>query len=345
MPQIARAYHRRGFEVVVGMHNFFLRACPADLVHFLWPEEFSEWRPPTPRRLADVEESLSYWAERATTIFGVNNTWPHGREGDPVCHRLYSAFFETCDLVLHHSRASREAVLADYEAARGRRHVVSTMFNYDVCLTEDMSRADARGRFGFADDEFVVLVFGALRNRAELQLLTAGFSQAKTPRKRLLMAGRYTQVSSTWGLRWRRRQWNRFLRKVDAVTVDDFIPEEDVHRYFTAADVVVVPRLKDLSSGVVGLAMTFGKLLVAPNHGAFPDYLHGSPNLLYRSGDAADLSRAIDAAARMDREAAARANRAVADTWTWDRILGDALREIDPRSAAPVPVVRLASAV
>jgi hypothetical protein len=66
-------------------------------------------------------------------------------------------------------------------------------------------------------------------------------------------------------------------------------------------------------------------LLIAPNHGSFPDYLAGTDNLLFNSGDSKSLAEAIERASRVDRDAAGRKNRKLADGWTWKRILEPAL--------------------
>jgi hypothetical protein len=93
-----------------------------------------------------------------------------------------------------------------------------------------------------------------------------------------------------------------------------------------AADVLLIPRLTDMTSGLVGLGYTFGRLMIAPNHGAHPEYLAGTDNLLYESGNSASLARAIERAAKQDPDRVARQNRQRADEWTWDRIVGPCVR-------------------
>jgi glycosyltransferase involved in cell wall biosynthesis len=141
------------------------------------------------------------------------------------------------------------------------------------------------------------------------------------------MAARYRerQPCPAWVRRYRRWSWSAWLKRQRAAEVHGYLPDDEVHWLFDAADAVIVPRLKDLSSGIPSLAMTFGKLVIAPRHGAFPDYLAGSPNLLYESGDCASLARAIETAATLDRDAIGRENRRIADGWNWDKIVVDCL--------------------
>jgi hypothetical protein len=83
-----------------------------------------------------------------------------------------------------------------------------------------------------------------------------------------------------------------------------------------------------MTSGIVGLGLTFARTILAPDHGAYPDYLAGTGNPIYQSGDAESLSRAIEKAAAMDRALVERQNRALADRWTWRSLLEAGLQMI-----------------
>lgn len=326
-PYVVEGYRRLGFEVVTGTANFFHRAHSFDLLHILWPEELTGWKLPTEAQLSEIREIAEWWAKRTSVMISVNNLYPHGKEGDKACKALYEIFYSRCHQVLHHCETSKRLVNAEFPVSIQRRNVVATMFGYHRHLPSRFDRESARRSFGFGADEFVVLVFGALRNRNEIDLLRAGFAAARVPQKRLLMAGRYVEPMGRFERRWRHLRWGQWLRQQRAVTVTDFIPDEQVHRYFEAADTVVIPRLCDLSSGVIGMGMTFGTLIVAPDHGAFPDYLTGTSNLLYTSGDAKSMAEAIEMAAQLDRVAVGQQSRAIASDWTWEQILHTALAE------------------
>lgn len=327
-PYLVDGYRKLGFEVVTGTANFFLCAHSFDLVHILWPEELTGWKSPTTMQLKEVGDAAKWWATQSSIIISVNNLYPHGREGEEASKALYEIFYKQCDLILHHCEASRRLVNAEFPVSVERRNVVTTMFGYHHHLPLRFDRELARSSFGFEPDEFVVLVFGALRNRSEIALLRSGFASARVPRKRLLMAGRYVEPLGRWERRWRNFTWNQWLRQQRAIVATDFIPDDQVHRYFEAADAVIIPRLCDLSSGVIGMGMTFGTLVIAPNHGAFPDYLTGTPNLLYQSADAHSMAKVIENAAQLDRTAVAHQNRAIVAEWTWEHILQTALADL-----------------
>ena len=325
LPGVVEGYQKLGFEPVAGTRNFFLRAAAFDLIHFFWPEELTAWTAPSPAKLRQIEETLDWWMARSRTLISVNNLYPHGHEGNPAYKQLYELFYSRCPTILHHSETSRKLVNAEFPVSRTKRNVVATMFNYDRYLPPKLDRDRARESFGFGRQDFVVLVFGAIRKFDEIRLVRRAFAAAKAPHKRLLMAGRFTGTHNCPPSLGQRAQWKLWLKRIRAVCANTFIPDHEVHRYFEAADVVLIPRITDLSSGVVGLGATFGRLLIAPNHGSFPDYLAGTRNLFFDPQRPADLARAITEASQVDRDAAGRLNRQVGDGWTWEAILRSAL--------------------
>ena len=107
--------------------------------------------------------------------------------------------------------------------------------------------------------------------------------------------------------------------------IEGYVHDDDVHRYFNACDAVVIPRLTDLSSGLVGMGLTFGRLVIAPDHGAFGEYLAGTDNLLYCSGDPKSLATAIERASVVDRAQIESSNREFSKRWPWSKIAGEVL--------------------
>jgi len=72
------------------------------------------------------------------------------------------------------------------------------------------------------------------------------------------------------------------------------VPNEDVGRYFTAADLVVQPYISATGSGVVQMAFGFNKPVVATAVGSLPEIVdHGETGFLVPPGDGAAISQAV----------------------------------------------------
>ena len=121
---LVEGYRSLGWDVVTGAGNFKIRAAHYDAVHHQWPEEFTGWHLPNEKEIDQVSQHLQWWTSRSINIFSVNNIYPHNGMGHAAYHRLYSRFYEHCQLISHYSNTSRRMVLDEFPAARAARHVI-----------------------------------------------------------------------------------------------------------------------------------------------------------------------------------------------------------------------------
>ena len=312
---LAQAYRRAGWDAVVGVGNFELACAAYDLVHFQWPEELCGWRPPSDPRLEEVLARLDKWTRSAKVAMTVHNLHPHREAAHANYRRLYEGFVARVPVFAHFTETSRELMLREYPDASRARHVVTGYFNLDHLVPAGWGIEARRG------DGFVLMVFGGLREWAEVELLREAFDRARVPGKRLLMCGRYDEPGSVWQQRWRRWDLARWLRARESDVRRERIPDAELHRAVAAADAVVIPRFQALNSGLPALGASFGKIVIAPRCGAYPELLAGTPNPIYAPGDAADLARAIEQAAALDRVALCEGNRQLAQSWSWDHMV------------------------
>lgn len=329
MPPLCEAYAQLGFDVVAGVSNFYMQKGEFDAVQYLWPEEYCGWwQTPDEKKFAILKKSLEYWLQHSWPITIVNNFYPHGREHDPAFQRLYDMFYGHSRNIVHYSRTSHDAVLKEFPSSRNSKHSISNYCAYHELRHGSTTRQNARTSLGIADDEFVILVFGAMRSWREIELLMRAYSAARIERKRLLLVSRYIEQQPVGRLerRWRQFRYKSWLSAKGAITILDRIPNEDIERYFLAADAVPVLRIKEMCSGVVGMGVTFGKLLLAPDMPAYREYLAGTKNLFYKAGDPLSLAQAIETAVALDRTRIGDHNMKMSADWNWATIARVSLR-------------------
>jgi glycosyltransferase involved in cell wall biosynthesis len=320
-PGIIEGYRSLGWEVVTGAANFNIRSCRYDLVHYQWPEEYCGWtRPPTEQQLKQIEQNVRWWASQGPCIITVHNLFAHYGASHPAFHELYSCFYRHCSVISHFSHASQELVLSEFPAARHARHVVHCPAGYEVTVAKQRHRGSRRAEMGINDNEFVILMVGRLRAWREVVLMQQAFDKARVPNKRLLMAGKFHLTGSPWRNHLLLFRLNWWLKRRRAVVDMRYIPVEDISRWVDSSDVAIVPRFGGLNSGVVFLAMSLGRMVIAPNCGAYPEQLAGTRNLLFRPGDAADLAAKLEEAANLDTDDIGRENAAIASKWSWAEI-------------------------
>jgi glycosyltransferase involved in cell wall biosynthesis len=331
VPNLALGYQSQGYSATGGSINFALETGNYDIVHFLWPEEFTNWRLPTQSQIEAIVARLDRWSKVSRLIISVHNLYPHGYSRNPLFHRLFTDFYMRCEVIHHFSQVSKDMVCAEFPTIANRNHVVRVGFNYERCLRYHRSdRDEARRLLGIESDQLVFVVVGELRFWEEVRLLMSAFDLARVPKKRLIMA-RYSEMGPRWVQRWRRWRlagWQR-LRGVRSLT--EWVPEEELLNLVIAADAVVVIRKNALGSGVPSLAMTLGRFVVAPNIGAMREYLTDTGNALYDPSSIKDLASAMERAASAERDSVGLENARVAADWGWQSIVGTCLEAL-PKS-------------
>jgi hypothetical protein len=119
-----------------------------------------------------------------------------------------------------------------------------------------------------------MLVFGAIRNRAEAELTLQTFKAVRTEgaysSSAVLVASRWREEVPQIG--WIRMQrWIRNVRRVYYRLRPEyrfnygFVTDEETQIYLEAADVLFIPRRRVLNSGNIALGMTFGRVVVGPD--------------------------------------------------------------------------------
>jgi glycosyltransferase involved in cell wall biosynthesis len=238
-----------------------------DLVWTQWPA-MRGYGPDFFRALRALELPLAHT---------VHNVLPHERApGDvELCGEVYAA----ADRLVVHSHAAAAALGGTFPETRGRivpsHHGLYTLFPRAPAVRERV-----RGRLGVADGETVFLFFGGVRPYKNVDAALEAMADPRADGTRLVVAGwEWGYPDAVAGDRLgRTRRRARELGVADRVTLlpGPFgVPQ--AAELFEAADSVVLPYVESSGSGVLLLAMTFGKHVLATAAGGMDEYLGGYP--------------------------------------------------------------------
>lgn len=237
-----------------------IRSEPPDVVVLQW------WHPIT---------ALSSWyiARRARkagakVVFVCHNAWPH--EGFPLAQSLTRLALGTA-----HSLVA----LSDPVASELRRLLpkmpVSVIPHPPFSVLEQTpdSSPDAwRQRIAAPPEAKVVLFFGNVRPYKGVRDLIDAFPRViASTNAVLVIAGTFFESVEDYRARIAELGLSDVVR-----LFDEYIPNEDVAPLFELTDLVVLPYRSASQSGVIPLAATFRKPVVATNVGALPEGLAGS---------------------------------------------------------------------
>jgi beta-1,4-mannosyltransferase len=206
------------------------------------------------------------------------------------------------DGILTLSRTAHDLALDRHPCLRRLPVRIVPHGHYRGAYADTCSRDEARERLGVPAGHRVVLCFGRVRRYKNVPALIEAFRAVPNASSTLLVAG---EVSDD-GLE----------RDVRAAAAGDprvrlhlgRVAEDEVQHYFRAADLVALAYARILHSGVLLLALSFDRPVLAPALGALPEYRerHGAewvrtfePPL--RGSTLADALRWCESTARAER--------------------------------------------
>ncbi len=213
--------------------------------------------------------------------------------------RMLNLTYKASDAIIAHSIRGRKALIDMFAVPPAKTFAVP-LGNYEGFLPPLPDRAAAKASFGYNADDFVVLFFGQIKRVKRLDLLlraTALAHRHGAGNIRLLVAGSSAD-SDIDALR----------QLIDEEGLDNivqlhvrYISNDDLPRYFAAADLSVLPYENIFQSGVILLAMSNDvPVLTSDIPGMLEIIEHGRTGLTFRSGDIEDLADRLFEASRGD---------------------------------------------
>ena len=190
----------------------------------------------------------------------VHNAIPHERR--PGDRALARYFLNACagHVVMSGSVRRDLGTLGIAAPVREVRHPVVAHFG------DMLPRAAARAALGLPADAPVLLFFGFVRRYKGLHVLLDALPAVlkRLPEAKLVVAGEFYDDDAPY------RAQSAALG--DAVRFDaDYIPNERVGLYFSAADVVVQPYVTATQSGVAQIAFQFGRPVITTDVGGLAE--------------------------------------------------------------------------
>ena len=283
-----------------------------DVLHFHWLHSLymAHWRTPAQAvaflRRFRLARALGYGI-----VWTAHNVMPHRAAGVRPLHvAIRRLIMAEADAVIVHCYAGQQELTARF--ARSGPLVVIPHGHYRG-LYPTPDRATARQRLNLAPDRFVYLSLGNIAAYKGLEDYAAVFRATAAADDLTIIAGRNRDA--------------RLVRRLRRAAADDrrlrldvgFVPDERMGDYLAAADVMVAPFTRILTSGSVIAALSYGLPVIAPDLGCLPQTIAGG-GLVYQAGRAGGLAEALAAIKRADLGHLRAAAVAAADALDWDDI-------------------------
>ena len=187
--------------------------------------------------------------------------------------------YRRADRIIVHGEDLRRAVISDLGRPKGIIDTVPPV--PDIVLRET---ALDRGK---QDDGRTILFFGRIWPYKGLEYLIRAepLITERVPDARIVIAGQGEEFA----------KYRAMMVNPDHFEIhNEYVSDPDLVRHFSRATVVVLPHVEASISGVVGVAYTFGKPIVATAVGILPELVeHRRTGLIVPPRDARALAEAI----------------------------------------------------
>ena len=224
-------------------------------------------------------------------VFTAHNVMPH--EKSRQVYTLNKMVYKYSKAIIVHSEYIKKTLVANFNINEEKIAVIPHG-NFDFYLPKLMiTKVDARKKIGLSVNDDVLLFFGHIRKYKGLDLLLDGFEIAagKNSKLHLIIAG--APFSKELADEYRVRIEN--IATSDRIHYySEFIPQDDVSTYFLAADLIVLPYKNIYHSGIMHLAFSFGKPIIATDIGDFRETIeHGKGGYILERNNAETLAETI----------------------------------------------------
>jgi glycosyltransferase involved in cell wall biosynthesis len=223
---------------------------------------------------------------RRRVCYLCHNVMPH--EGNPLQALLTRYAFPSRGYYLVHSEQDHRQLVALRPRATIRKGCHPTYSEFADGGTSD--KRAARRALGIAEERRTLLFFGLVRNYKGLKYLLEAMPRVRAALDcHLLVVGEFYEDKTAY------LDQIRTLPLGESVTVvDRYVPNEEVGRWFSAADVVVLPYTSATQSGIVQIAFGLGTPVIVTNVGGLPEAVDdGRTGFVVPPEDAGALAEAI----------------------------------------------------
>lgn len=190
------------------------------------------------------------------------------------------------DAIIAHCDTAKRRIIEAYKVNE-RKITIIPHGSYIDFYRSDVSREDARKYLNVSQKSFMFLCFGNLRRYKGVLDLVEAFHKLKENDAELLIAGK-PEDKSLVALLEKATSGSSNIKLMPR-----FIADDEIQVLMNASDVMVLPYVDILASGAAFLGLSFGKALIAPRLGCFPEILNSSNAFLYDPSEEEGLLHAM----------------------------------------------------
>lgn len=259
---------------------------------------------------------MGFKLRRKPVVLTIHNVESH--EESKIYKLFCRILFRFGDHFIVHSASNRDFLVREYRLSDTK---VSRIPHgpLDFHVRCERSRAELLAEFKLQPENKILLVYGAIRPYKGIDTALRAFREVVKvlPECRMLIAGKLWE---SWA------RYDALMQSLDiegkVLTRLEYIPSAEVYKYFTLADLVLLPYTHfEAQSGVGATALSFSKPMIVTDVGGLPELVMDRRYVVPPKDASALAEKVVDCLrnpselAKMSEQAAS-----VADAISWPAI-------------------------
>ena len=229
-------------------------------------------------------------------VFTAHNVNTAKRDGtDSLINRLSLKIqYNLSHRIFVHTNKMKAELLHDFGVPEKKAIVIPFGINNTLPDT-GLDRENARKLLGLNPTAKTILFFGNIAPYKGLEYLVRALAElaVNAPNICVLVAGKTKGAPEYWKSVQREIVSNGLTDKIILRT--EYIPDEEVERYFKAADVLALPYVSIFQSGVLSLGYSFGLPVIAADVGSLKEEIvEGKTGFVFSHKKPSDLARTLE---------------------------------------------------
>jgi Glycosyltransferase len=225
-------------------------------------------------------------------VFTAHNVYREARDNTATPLRWFSlkVMYHLVDRIIVHTPKMKKELCSLFHVSPEKVIIIPHGINNRV-QKKGITQEEARQKLGIVPTAHVVLFFGQIDEYKGIETLidAAALLVQKDPSIILIVAGKSKRLSDY--ILKLKTQVGKGLPEKNVMLRLQFIPDNEVETYFSAADCVVLPYKRIFQSGVLFLAYRFGVPVIATDVGSFSeDVIDGVTGFICKPNDAEDMA-------------------------------------------------------
>jgi D-inositol-3-phosphate glycosyltransferase len=217
--------------------------------------------------------NLYYRSLKKKIVFTAHNVNEKKRDNtDNFFNRLtLKIMYHIVSHIFVHTKKMKQEIIDDFKINERKITVIPFGVN-NAFPRSNLSSKEARKKLGLEEHNRVLLFFGQIAPYKGLDrlLLALPYLKKNDNNYKLIIAGKVKQnFEGYWNNIEKIIKENQLEKNI--IRVINFIPDQEIEKYFKAADVLILPYINIFQTGVLFIGYSFGLPVVATDVGSLKE--------------------------------------------------------------------------